>query len=106
MKKLGPKSMAESATDADKLPEFNPRARAALLQGLEDQLRSPETPEVAAELQRLRSLGVPEKNAKEAMALVLITHIARMIKHKTPFDYSAYLADLRRLPEFDMDQPI
>lgn len=90
----------------DELPEYNPRARAAILQALDDQLRSPETPEVRAELKRLLSLGVEEMRAKEAMALVLITHVARMMKHKTPFDYSAYLAELRRLPEFDADQAI
>lgn len=90
----------------DELPEYNPRARAAILQALDDQLRSPETPEVRAELKRLLSLGLKERRARELMALVLITHIARMMKHKRPFDYSAYLAELRRLPEFDEDQPI
>jgi formate dehydrogenase maturation protein FdhE len=91
---------------ADELPEYNPHARAALMQGLEDQLRSSETPEVRAELDRLVTAGVNKKEAKEMMATILAFHIARLMKAEKPFDNAAYLAELRRLPEIDYDQEL
>ncbi len=98
--------MARKTTNDDDLPEYNPRARAALLQALEDQLQSPETPEVRAELDRLLAAGVEEMRAKELMALILSFHIARLMRGKEAFDYAAYLAELRKLPEVDYDQPL
>lgn len=92
--------------NADQDPEFNPHARAALLQALEDQLTSKDTPEVKAQLQRLLAEGVKMEEAKEMMALVLMFHITRMMQTEKPFDYKAYLAELRRLPDVDYDQPI
>ena len=86
--------------------DFNPRARAAILQALEDQLHSPETPEVKAELARLIAAGVKKKKAKEMMALILMFHITRMMKGTKSFDYGAYLAELRRLPKIDYDQEL
>jgi hypothetical protein len=90
----------------EELPEYNPRAKAALLQALEDQLRSPETPEVKAELARLVAAGVKKKEAKEMMATILAFHIARLMRGTKPFDYTDYLAELRRLPEIDYDQEL
>lgn len=88
------------------MPEYNPRARAALLQALDDQLNSSETPEVRAELQRLTAAGIKEKEAKEMMATILAFHIARLMRSEKPFDYAAYLAELRKLPEIDYDQAL
>jgi hypothetical protein len=87
-------------------PEYNPRAKAALLLGLENQLGSPETPEVKAELDRLIASGVKMKKAKEMMAAILAFHIARVMKGTQAFDYSLYLDELRQLPEIDFDQPL
>jgi hypothetical protein len=90
----------------DEMPEYNPRAKAALLQALEDQLHSKETPEVSAELKRLIAAGVKKSEAKEMMAAILAFHIVRLMKGGKPFDYAAYLAELRRLPEVDYDQEL
>ena len=90
----------------DDLPEYIPRAGAAILQALEDQLRSPETPEVVAELNRLLAAGVRKKAAKEMMATILAFHIARLMKGTKSFDYAAYLAELGRLPEIDYEQEL
>jgi hypothetical protein len=90
----------------DDLTEYNPHAKAALLQALEDQLRSPETPEVGAELERLVASRVKRKEAKEMMATILSFHIVRLMQGTKPFDYAAYLAELRRLPEIDYDQEL
>lgn len=90
----------------DDQPEFNPQAKAALLQALEDQLRSPETPEVKAELDRLVASGVPKKEAKEMMATILSFYIVQLMQGTKPFDYAAYLAELRQLPEIDYEKEL
>ena len=97
---------AKKHMSAEEYEEVNPRAKAALLQGLEQQLSSPDTPEVKAELDRLLSLGVKKKEAKKMIAAILAVHIVHMMKQQRPFDYAAYLAELRRLPEIDYDQPL
>jgi len=91
---------------SDDLPESNPHARAALLRALEVQLNSPETPEVKAELNRLIAAGVKKKEAKEMMATILAFHIARLMTSTKPFDYPAYLAELRKLPDINYDDPL
>ena len=90
----------------DQLPPYNPRAKAALLQALEGQLSSSETPEVKKELARLIAAGVKKADAKEMMATVLGFHIVSLVKGTKAFDYSAYLAELRRLPDIDYDRPL
>lgn len=98
--------MGGMTMNRDDGPEPNPRAKAALLRALEDQLRSPETPEVRGELARLIQAGVKENEAKEMMAAMLAFHIASMMKGTRQFDYAAYLAELRRLPEINYDQSL
>jgi hypothetical protein len=98
--------MSDDTLPDDELPEPNPQAKAALLEALEQQLNSRETPEVKQELKRLVAAGVPESEAKEMMALILAFHIARLMKGTKPFDYAAYVAELRRLPEIDYDHPL
>jgi uncharacterized protein (DUF2267 family) len=81
----------------DESPEGNKHLQAAMLQALEDQLESSETPEVKAELDRLVKADVDEEDAKEMMAGVLLDHIVRLTQGSQSFDYQAYLADLRKL---------
>ena len=85
------------------MPNYNPRARAAILQALEDQLASPETPEVKAELERLVRDGVDPQPAKEMMATILSFHIVSTMQGRA-FDYAAYVDELRRLPDIDFDK--
>lgn len=86
--------------------EVNPRAGAAILRALEDQLASPETPEVHRELDRLVASGLKQTEAKRLMAQVLAFYIVRLMRSKKPFDYTAYLAELSRLPDIDYEQEL
>lgn len=86
--------------------ELNPDAKAELLRALDDQLRSAETPEVKAELMRLLQAGVKEADAREMMAAVMAIHLFRAQQGIREFSYEAYLAELHRLPELDLEQQL
>jgi hypothetical protein len=78
------------------------RRKALMLRAVQDQLDSPETPEVKQHYQRLLSLGHSENEAKELIATILafyIWHTAR----KDGYTYADYLAALAKLPEIDWE---
>ena len=76
------------------------RRKAAILRGVQDQLDSPETPEVRLHYQRLLSMGHSDAQARELIATLLafyLWHTAR----RDDYTYADYVAELERLPEID-----
>ena len=70
------------------------------MRGVQDQLESPDTPEVRLHYLRLLSLGHSDTEARELIATLLtfyMWHIAR----RDAYTYSDYVAELERLPEID-----
>lgn len=65
---------------------------------IEDQLRSPNTPEVRSEYERLLALGITDGEAKALMAEVVMPHVYRLAQSKAMFDYHGYIHELRALP--------
>ena len=78
------------------------RRRALMLQALDDQLSSPDTPEVREQFQRLIDEGHSEEDARELMASILAVYIWRTHRGDD-YTYGDYVADLERLPEIDWD---
>ena len=76
------------------------RRKAAILRGVQDQLESPDTPEVRLHYQRLLSLGRSDSEAQELLATLLAFYIWH-IKRGDGYTYSDYVAELERLPEID-----
>lgn len=76
------------------------RRKAAILRGVQDQLNSPDTPEVRLHYQRLVSLGRSDSEARELIATLLAFYI-RHTKRGDHYTYSDYVAELERLPEID-----
>jgi len=76
------------------------RRKAAILRGVQDQLESPDTPEVRQHYQRLLSLGRSDSEARELIATLLAFYIWH-IKRGDGYTYSDYVAELERLPEID-----
>jgi hypothetical protein len=71
-----------------------------MLAAFDEQLNSPETPEVKHHYNRLLSLGHSDTDVREMMATVLafyLWHIAR----KDDYGYDDYLAELANLPTLD-----
>lgn len=84
----------------------NPHAKAALLQAVQDQLKSAKSIEVQHEYQRLVALGIGDSDAREMIATILSFHMVSSLQRGKEFDYPAYLTELRRLPDVDYDKEL
>ncbi|HEX7862394.1 MAG TPA: hypothetical protein VF773_18800 [Verrucomicrobiae bacterium] len=74
-----------------------------MLCAVQDQLTSPETPEVRTNYERLRSLGHSDAEGRELIATILASYIWHTMR-KDNYSYSDYLADLAKLPAIDWHQ--
>jgi hypothetical protein len=79
--------------------EKNKRRR-AFLDALDEQLSSPETPEVNEQYERLLDLGIPDLKARLQMARVFANYVWHTLR-KDDYTYADYVAELSRLPESD-----
>jgi hypothetical protein len=74
-----------------------------MLRGVQDQLDSPDTPEVRVHYERLLELGHTDPEVRELIATVLafyLWHTAR----GDDYTYLDYVAELERLPEINWDK--
>ena len=76
------------------------RRKKLMLRGVQDQMSSPDTPEVRVHYERLRTLGQSDAQARELIATVLAFYIWHTMR-KDDYTYSDYVAELARLPEVD-----
>ena len=76
------------------------RRKALILRAVQDQLESPETPEVRLHYQRLISLGHSDSQARELIATLLAFFIWHT-QRGDDYTYSDYVAQLEQLPEID-----
>jgi hypothetical protein len=97
---------AERGRSAEINPMHNPEAREAILEVVANQLQPGISPEVRVEYDRLIRNGITDAMARESIGLVLSLHVARMLKNHVDFDYLAYLADLRILPDCVLDRDL
>ncbi len=79
------------------------RRKDLLLRGVEDQLNSPDTPEVKFHYDRLRSLGHSDDEARELIATLLAFYFWHM-QRQDNYSYEDYVAELERLPEIDWQE--
>jgi hypothetical protein len=80
--------------------EAKKRRKALMLRGVQDQLKSPETPEVRLQYVRLRSLGHSDTEARELIATVLAFYLWHLARGDA-YGYTDYVTELQRLPEID-----
>ncbi len=76
------------------------RRREAILMALEDQLHSPETPDVKTHYDRLTGLGHGDSEVRELMATVLAFYLWHTARGDN-YSYDDYVAELAKLPEID-----
>jgi hypothetical protein len=76
------------------------RRRKLILQIVQDQLASPETPEVRTHYDRLLSMGHTDAEARELIATILAFYFWHTLR-KDDYTYSDYVAELAELPEID-----
>jgi hypothetical protein len=78
----------------------NPKkARKAILDVVENQIRNLDPPATKETLDRLISEGVVEDEARRLIGCVVASEIFGILKQKQPFDQERYITALRRLPE-------
>jgi hypothetical protein len=76
------------------------RRKQLMLQAVQDQMTSPETPDVKVHYDRLRSLGHSDGQARELIATVLAYYIWHTMR-QDGYTYQDYVAELARLPQID-----
>lgn len=74
-------------------------ARKAVLDAVENQLRSNSPPEAKVTLNRLTSAGYSVADAKRLIGCALVVEIFDVMKGNKPYDEARYLANLAKLPE-------
>ena len=76
------------------------RRKQLMLQAVQDQLTSAESPEVRTHYERLLSLGHTDAEARELIGTVLAVYIWHTMR-KDGYSYSDYVAALAMLPDID-----
>ncbi len=82
---------------------MNDELLADLLTAVEQQISSPQTPYVAATLQRLLKLGMEASEAKSQIALCLGEEMDEVLRKRRAFDEKAYRTSLNALPHPEDD---
>jgi hypothetical protein len=80
------------------------RRRDAILQAVDEQLSSPQTPEVRAHFQRLLALGYDDDEARIMIAGRLIIFITNAL-NGLPYTHQDYVRELERLPQSANEWP-
>ena len=75
------------------------KARQAILNVVDEQIRSGEPEETALTLKRLVDDGFSETQAKELIACLIAAEIFAVVNKKREYDRAGYIKNLRRLPE-------
>jgi len=76
------------------------RRKELMLRGVQNQMTSPDTPEVRVHYDRLRSLGHSDAEARELLATVLAFYIWHTMR-QDDYIYADYVAELAQLPQID-----
>jgi hypothetical protein len=94
--------------DSPSLLHMTDELLADLLTAVEQQITSPQTPYVAATVQRLLKLGMEASEAKSQIALCLGEEMDEVLRKRRAFDEKAYRASLNALPhpEDDAEEPV
>lgn len=79
------------------------RRKELMLRAVQDQMTSPDTPEVRVHYERLLALGHTDAQARELIATVLAFYLWHTMR-KDDYTYADYVAELTRLPEVDWQE--
>ena len=80
------------------------RARAAMLEVIENQIRSNDPPQTSQTLKRLMSEGHSREDAMKYIACALSVELFGVIKSEAQYDHARYVANLERLPKLPWDE--
>lgn len=72
--------------------------RAAVMEVVENQIRSLDPPETKETFDRLVSEGLSKAEAKRLIGAVVVTFIFGILRERRPYEHRAYVKALRALP--------
>jgi len=81
-----------------KKSESNPHLRAAIMEVVENQLRSDDPPQTKQTFKRLIEAGHSEKEAKRLIGCVVSAEIFDVLKKQEPFNLDRFVKGLNKLP--------
>ena len=83
----------------------NPEAKAAILKGVKEQLKSPESPYVKTNYDRLLNEGIEEEEVMNMLGSILAIEMWEISKYGRVFDEETYIQRLEKLPDMSwMDE--
>lgn len=84
--------------------KHNPRAQAAILEAVANQLRLNKPAEARLTLKRLIEAGYSEKETKKLIGWCLSIELYQVMKSRQPYNEARYVANLKRLPEEPLEK--
>ncbi len=80
------------------MEEHNPRLKAAILETVENQLKSGDPPETKETLARLKADGFSDEDARVLLGQAVAVEIYCILKEKKPFNHDRFVRNLNGLP--------
>ncbi len=80
------------------------RARAAMLEAIETQLRSKDPPETRQTYERLMKEGFSRDQTMKLIACALVGELFGVLKNESKYEHARYAANLKRLPKLPWDK--
>jgi len=78
---------------------YNRRLQAVYLEAVDNQLKENNPPETRQTFERLRKLGISERDAKILIASAIAVETFEIMKTSKPFNRDRFLRNLQRLPD-------
>jgi hypothetical protein len=85
-------------------PKANPVLNAAIMEVVDNQLRSNDPPQTGQTFKRLIAAGHSEPEAKRLIACVVAAEIFDVLKQQQPFDLARFIKALDNLPAMPWDE--
>ena len=84
--------------------ETNPHLQAAIMEVVDNQLRSNDPPQTQQTFKRLVEAGHAESEAKRLIACVVSAEIFDVLKKQEPFNLERFVKGLDKLPALPWDE--
>ncbi len=81
------------------MEEHNPHLKAAFMEVVENQIRDGDPPETRETLERLKSEGVSDDDARIYIGQAVCIEVWDILKNKKEFNMERFLQNLKNLPD-------
>ena len=92
------RSLAWASAGKETMEKGNPILKLAFMQTVENQIRDGDPPETRETLERLKSEGISEEDARIYIAQAVSVEVFDIMKNKKKFNMSRFIRNLKLLP--------